>query len=526
MTEARRFSGGRILTGRRTVESILVQDGRVVAAGSEEETRRASPSGTEVLPLDGRAVIPGLIDAHLHLVEMTRVREGLDLHGARSIRELQQVLEGWARAHPTGALVGRGWSSDRFEERRDPSSRDLDRVVSDRPVILYHASGHSAVLNRAAVLAAGFSDATADPAGGRLGRDSDAVLDGVVYERALDAVGRLASQAEPPDPASLARTLRIANTLGLTTVASMNTPPEELHALQATVRSHPTLRIVCYGRLSRWAEFTPSDWDNSGAGGGVSLVGIKAFADGAFGPRTAWLTEPYADRTYEVGVPTLRGAELAAFLARCRAQGCAPAIHAIGDAALAEVLHALEREGTGGTRPARIEHASLAPPAVYPLLDRVRPALVVQPGFVWTDWWLGQRLGTTRARWAYPFRTLLGRGHHLAGSSDAPFDSADPWVGLAAALYRTSPEGGSANATPEEALTAPQALELYTRNAARALGEQDVGTLEPGFRADLVVTGAPDLERAIALGSKTVLSTWVGGVCVFDRAADGEPQPS
>src|SRR5208282_3264768 len=162
-------------------------------------------------PLAGRVVIPGLIDAHLHLVEMTRVREGLDLHGARSIRELQQVLEVWARAHPTGALVGRGWSSDRFEERRDPSSRDLDRVVSDRPVILYHASGHSAVLNRAAVLAAGFSDATADPAGGRLGRDSDAVLDGVVYERALDAVGRLVSQAEPPDPDSLARTLRIAN---------------------------------------------------------------------------------------------------------------------------------------------------------------------------------------------------------------------------------------------------------------------------------------------------------------------------
>ncbi|MGP8072461.1 MAG: amidohydrolase [Thermoplasmata archaeon] len=526
MTEARRFSQGRILTGRRTVESLLIQEGRVVAAGSEEETRKASPPGTEVLPLGGRVVIPGLIDAHLHLTEMTRVREGLDLHGVRSIRELQDVLAAWAQTHPTGALVGRGWSTDRLEDRRDPNSWDLDRVVSDRPVILYHASGHSAVLNRAAVVAAGFSEATVDSPGGRLGRDSDGALDGVVYERALDAVGRLAGPAEPPDPAALARTVRMVNALGITTVATMNAPPEEFHALQEALRSRPTLRILCYGRVSRWADFTPSDWQSSVAASGVSLVGMKAFADGAFGPRTAWLTEPYADRTYEVGVPTLRDGELTAFLTRCREQGCAPAVHAIGDAALAEALHALERVGTGGSRPARIEHASLAPPTVFPLLDRVRPALVVQPGFLWTDWWLGDRLGSARARWAYPFRTLIGRGHHLAGSSDAPFDSPDPWVGLAAALHRTSPEGGSANATPDETLRGPQALDMYTRNAARALGERDVGTLEPGFRADLVVTGATELERAISVGSSTVLSTWVGGVCVFDRAASGEPQPS
>ncbi|MGA8663921.1 MAG: amidohydrolase [Thermoplasmata archaeon] len=526
MTEAHRFSGGRVHTGRRTVESLLVQDGRVVVAGTEEEARRASPPDTEVIPLEGRVVLPGLIDAHLHLAEMTRVREGLDLTAVRSIGELQERLEQWGHAHPKGPVVGRGWSGDQLEGRQDPTAPDLDRVISDRPVILYHASGHSAVLNRAALAAVGFSDATNDSPGSRFGRDSDGSLNGMVYERALDPVGRMVSGADPPDPAALARTVRLVNAAGLTTVGSMNTTPEEFRALEQALRTRPTLRILCYGRPSRWSDFTATEWQSSESGHGVSLVGMKAFTDGAFGPRTAWLAEPYADSSYEVGVPALRGSELAAFLDRCREQRCAAALHAIGDAALGEALHAFERHGGAGPRPARIEHASLVPPSLFRLLDRVRPALVVQPGFVWTDWWLGDRLGSARTRWAYPFRTLLGRGHHLAGSSDAPFDASDPWVGLAASLHRTSPEGGSANATPEEALSATQALDLYTLNAARALGEHDRGNLEPGARADLVITGASDLADAIRAGSETVRSTWVGGVCVFDRRRPDDPQLS
>jgi predicted amidohydrolase YtcJ len=522
MTDARRFSGGRIHTGRRLVESLLVEDGRVVTAGSDDECRRGSPTGTEVVPLLGRTLVPGLIDAHLHLAEMTRVREGLDLSRVRSINDLREVLETWAARHPSGPVVGRGWSADYLVEGRDPTASDLDRTIADRPVVLYHASGHSAVLNRSALEAVGYSDRTPDPPGGRLGRGSDGALNGLVFEQALTPVGRRTREADPPEPAALGRTLRLANATGLTTVGTLSTEPEEFRALRAAIGSSPpTLRIVCYGRAGRWDDFLRSEWDLSGTGSGVSLVGVKAFADGAFGPRTAWLTEPYADRPNDYGVPVLRGAELRTYFERCREEGCAPAVHAIGDRALDEVLRTLEQVGAVGPRPPRVEHASLVPPSAFPLLDRVRPALVVQPGFVWTDSWLGQRLEPARVRWAYPFRTLLAHGHAIAGSSDAPFDSSDPWVGLAAALDRVAPGGGSANSTPEETLTVDQALALYTGNAAVALGETDRGCLEAGYRADLVITDAPDLERAIGAGAGGVVSTWVGGACVFDRAAGG-----
>jgi predicted amidohydrolase YtcJ len=380
------------------------------------------------------------------------------------------------------------------------------------------------VLNRRAFELVGYSERTPDPPGGRLGRDSDGLANGLVFEQALAPVSRFTSAADPPDPDALGRTARLAHRAGLTTVGSLNTSPEELRALRQMCRtSESRLRVLCYGRAGSWDDFTARDWNPPAAEAGVSLVGMKGFADGAFGPRTAWLTEPYTDRPSDAGVPVLRGAELETFLTRCREAGCAPAVHAIGDRALEEVLRALERVGSSGRRPARVEHASLVPPTLFPLLDRVRPSLVVQPGFVWTDSWLGARLGSRRSRWAYPFQSLLARGHLLAGSSDAPFDSFDPWVGMAAALDRTSPVGGSANPLSEEALTPVQALNLYTRHAAGALGEADRGSLEPGLQADLVILTAPDWERAIRVGADGVESTWVGGACVFDRAGPGPP---
>lgn len=524
MTESFRFVGGRILTGSRAVDSLLVEDGRVVVAGSEAESRRASPTGTEVVRLEGRLVIPGLIDAHLHLGELTRVREGLRLRDLRSIPELTNRLRRWAATHPEGPVTGGGWSVEQFKEQREPSARELEHAVSDRPVILYHASGHAAVLNRVALETSGYSDRTPDPPGGRLGRGPDGSLNGLVYEAALAPVRRVTS-AHPPTSAALGRTARIENSLGVTTVGSLNTDPEELQALRGVLGPEgPTLRVRCYARAARWEEFASSDWASTDPRRDPALVGVKTFVDGAFGPRTAWLEEPYTDLPGESGIPVHREGELVELLERCAREGRQPAVHAIGDRALVEVLRALERLGGRGPTLPRVEHAALVPPSTFRLLDRVRPTLVVQPGMVWSDDWLLERLGPSRVRWAYPFHTLAEHRHLLVGSSDAPYDPPDPWRGLAAAVSRTAPGGGSANPAAEEALSLSQALDLYTGHGGRAFGESDLGSLEPGARADLVVLEAHDLEGAFRKGAGAVLETWVAGARVFNRAGPEDPE--
>lgn len=512
MVRAVRFSGGRIFTGVRYVEALLVEEGRVVALGADSTVHRAAPTGAEHVELHGRLAIPGLIDAHLHLPDLTDAREGLDLSGARSIPDLVERLRGWAATHPEGPITGRGWSADRLAERREPTAVDLDQAVADRPVFLRHASGHAAAVNRAALASVGLDGPVADPPGGRLGRDPDGRPDGRVYETALVRFDPIARAGLAVSPEGLTRTLGACARLGLTGVATLNLAPEGASLLEELDRAgRIPISVWGYAMLARFREFPdPVRWARS-PNGRFRMIGGKGFLDGAFGPRTAWLTEPYADAPGEVGISTVPDAELAERLDWLADHELAPALHAIGDRAVERAARELLRFRTEeGPRP-RIEHASLVPPALMPALDRAGAALVVQPGFVWSDDWLPARLGPDRTRWAYPFRTLSDRGLLLVGSSDAPYDPVDPWRGLRAAVRRSDPEGRSANPTPEEALSPETAFQLYGRHAGLALGEAPRGTLEEGAPADLVLLRSRSLEDAIDVGAAGVMQTWADG---------------
>ena len=522
MGEARLFRDGRIFTGKRYVEALLVEDGRVRSAGSLASVERAAPRGTEVERLGGGLVIPGLVDAHLHLAEATRTREGLDVAAPRSIDELVLLVKNWADAHPLGALVGRGWDAERFAGGQWPLAVDLDHAVSERPVVLYHVSGHAAVVNSAALSAAGLDASSPDPAHGRIGRRADGTPDGCLFEAAMALMGPVVAEASRPDPAGTRRTLAYAASLGLTTVATMSTGPEEAAALRSLAGSGELpIRVRLYLRLSRLGEFSPASLGPAGRPGRFAVVGTKGFTDGAFGPRTAWLTGPYADRPDEVGLAVGSDAELSSGIERTVGLGLAPALHAIGDRAVERAARLLAPWSGRTKAPVRIEHAALTPPGLWPLLEEVRPALVVQPGFVWSDHWLADRLGAGRARWAYAFRSLLARGLLLAGSSDAPYDPIDPWRGLQAAVGRVDPQGRSANPSPDEGLDPESAVRLYTLNAGLALGAVGLGTLEPAAPADLVVLAAADLPSAVACGALCVRSTWVDGEAVYVRRSAG-----
>jgi hypothetical protein len=514
MSESRLWTGGRVFTGRRYVEAVLVDQGAVVAVGSDPAVRRSAPTGTEVVSLAGRLVLPGLIDAHLHLDDLTLLREGLDLTEVRGLDDLVARLRDWATAHPTGPIVGGGLDVARSLQGRWPRYQDLDRAVPDRPVVVYDVSGHAAAVNGLVLSATGVGSRSEAELRGRVGTAADGKANGILYEEALDWVAPLI--AVPSDPEGVVRTLGLLASLGLTTVASMNASPEELAALRSlAAQDRFPIRVRCYLRLLSIGDFRAQDLAPVGRPGRFAVVGTKGFTDGAFGPRTAWLSEPYTDAPEGSGVAVESDEVLSSALTTADALGLAPAMHAIGDRAVERAARLIAPYARRAGAPVRIEHVGLTPPSALAVLDAVRPALVVQPGFVWSDWWLPDRLGRERVRWAYAFRTLADRGHLLVGSSDAPYDPPDPWRGLRAATERRDELGRSANPEPREALTFEEAMRLYGVNAGTALGEPSLGSLEVGSKADLIVLEATSLVEAVRLGAKAVRETWVEGACVF-----------
>ncbi|MGI0070584.1 MAG: amidohydrolase [Thermoplasmata archaeon] len=521
MSDAVLFRGGRVFTGRRYCDALIIENGTVVAAGTDAEAARAAPTGVERRDLDGALLLPGLVDAHFHVADVTRLREGLDLSSSDSHAVLADAIGRWATDHPSGLIVGCGWDPERFPGREWPTCDELDRAAPGRRTVVLHVSGHAAVASSAALAAAGFGTATPDPTEGRFGRAEGGTLDGRLYEGAVRILIDRCGGLESPAPDALRRTLRWAAKLGLTSVGAMSAMPEEAAALRELSRAGTLpVRVRVYLAGSRWEEYFRVGDAADGPPGRFAVIGVKEYTDGAFGPRTAWLREPYADDPTTSGMPRAERERLRVLLEAVARRGLAPALHAIGDRAVEYALEILAAVPRTGGPPPRIEHAALTPPWLFGALARTRPALVVQPGFLWSDHWLRSRLGPARARWAYAFRTLQDQGHLLVGSSDAPYDPVDPWRGVRAAVERTDPEGRSANPAPEEALRPEEAIALYTRNAGTAFGETGLGSLEPGSPADLLVFAAPSLAGAIATGSAGVRETWVGGV-----RATAEPSP-
>ncbi|MGP8158871.1 MAG: amidohydrolase [Thermoplasmata archaeon] len=514
MNEARLWTGGRVFTGRRYAEAVLVDQGTVVAVGADDAVRRSAPTGTEVVPLGGRLVLPGLIDAHLHLDDLARFREDLDLTEVRGLDDLVGKVREWAMAHPIGPIVGRGLDLDRSLGGHWPLHQDLDRAVDDRALVLYHASGHAAVANAFALSAAGVRSRSTAERRGRVGTAADGETNGILYEEALHWVAPLT--AAPSDPEGTVRALDFLASFGLTTVATMNVSPEGLTGLRSlAARDCLPIRVRSYLSLRSIGDFRRPDLASVGRPGRFAVVGAKGFTDGAFGPRTAWLSEPYADAPDGSGLSRESDETLSSALAAAHDLGLAPALHAIGDRAVIRAAHLLAPYVRRTGAPARIEHVGLTPPPVLTILGTVRPALVVQPGFVWSDSWLPARLGAERVRWAYAFRTLTDSGHLLAGSSDAPYDPPDPWRGLRAATERRDELGRSANPEPREALAFEEATRLYGVNAGAALGESSLGSLEMGSKADLILLEATSLGEAFRVGARAVRETWVEGTCVF-----------
>jgi predicted amidohydrolase YtcJ len=475
----------------------------------------------------GRTLLPGLIDAHGHVMELGLGALQLDLSDTHSLQEAQAKIRAYAAANPLPRwIVGRGWNQETWGLGRFPTAAEIDSVVADRPVWLSRVDGHAGWANSLAMQEAKVTLRTASPAGGRI-----ETVAGKPTGIFVDAAQQLIEKAVPP-PLPRVRDLAFQKAqdillgFGITATSDMGTSPEDwLVMRRAGDIGHLRVRIMSYGSgvdsALAIAGTGPTPWLY---GDRLRMVGVKLYADGALGSRGAWLKAPYKDAPTQRGLPFHSDTEIRNLMSRAAMDNFQIAVHAIGDAANAQILGAIDElsDTYKGDRRWRIEHAQIVDPADLPKFAAHGTIASMQPTHETSDWRMAQaRMGMERLGGAYAWKSMIANGVPLAFGSDYPVESPNPFPGLAAAVSREDRNGEPAGGwMPEQRLSLEQALAAFTRTAAYAgFAEDRLGSLEPGHYADFIF-----VDRDIFAGATSeqirqtkVLETWMAGQRIWPQ---------
>lgn len=519
--------GGPILTldpANPSAEALAIGHGEILAVGGRQEVERWAGPATEAIDLRGSTVLPGLIDAHLHLSQLAASLDGVDCATPAKVECLQRVRER-AASLPAGEwILGHGW--DQNEWGTYGTAAELDAVAPGHPVYLSAKSLHAAWVNSRALERARIDAETPDPEGGRIGRGADGTPNGILFESAMRLVTAVIPR--PGIERLSAQLLRAQDNLlrlGLTAVHDFD-GPDLLRALQL-LRERGQLRLRVVKHIP--VDHLPACLElglRTGFGDPWLRIGnVKVFADGALGPRTAAMLDPYDGEPDNLGLLLIEREALVELGQRAAAAGLALAVHAIGDRANRVVLDAFEDlrkwERTHRLEQLRhrIEHLQLLHPDDIARVAQLQLVASMQPIHATSDRTMAERYWGNRVRTAYAWRSLSQAGAILAFGSDAPVESPNPFWGLHAAVTRqrrdepTSRQGW----LPEQTLDLPQALLGYTQGPAWAAGSQrHQGRLSPGSWADLIVLpdNPFDLQPA-KLPHLLPKATMVGGEWAF-----------
>jgi predicted amidohydrolase YtcJ len=516
-------------------EAIAVRDDRVIAVGARGDLDSLRGEKRRV-DAAGRAIIPGLIDAHIHFLQYSRSLAKIDLDGVKSKEEVLARVTGKARELGPGRwILGGGWNNNLWSPPDFPTRHDLDRVAPDNPVYLDRKDLHSCWVNSLALQHAAVTRDTPDPPGAAVGRDDAGEPDGMFYESAV-RIMRDAIDEPPEEPVkAMRRGFSALAAMGITGFHDCE-GPDAFAAFQALdAAGELPLRVIillAYYRL----EEAISTGLTTGFGSDYLRTGpVKIFSDGSLGSMTAEMLEEYECCPGNRGIGTIPQDELEAAIAQAAAAGIPSAIHAIGDAANRRVLDAFQRAGeTLGKQHSeqrlrhRIEHAQLLHPDDIPRLAQLGVTASMQPLHATSDMQAADRLWGARSRYGYAWRSVLDSGALLAFGSDAPVETPDPFAGMHAAVTRQDrddqpPEGWY----PQERITVEEAVRAYTEGAARSCPylPHVTGTLAPGSAADLVV-----LDRDVftidprEIKHAVPVATLVAGRPVYDPGGLLSPQ--
>jgi predicted amidohydrolase YtcJ len=500
---------------------LIGEDGKVVRLLRAGEPR---PHAARVVNAEARTLLPGIIDAHGHVMELGRDALQLDIVGTRSLAELQQRLRAYASANPDAKwIMGAGWNQELWPDKKFPTAADLDAIVPDRPVVLERVDGHALVANSAAMRAAGVTATTPAPVGGE-------IINGVFVDNAKALINRaVPAPTKAEEDQQFAKAQQILLGYGVTGVGSMSTSLDDWNTFRrsgdaGSIRIRLMVYLLGLDPLKTIRHPTPWLY-----GDHLRAVGVKIFADGALGSRGAWLKQPYADAPGTIGNRLHSDADLREQENTAAAAGFQLATHAIGDAANAQVISNYEwlNGKYGLNRRWRIEHAQIIDCADLPRIGRAHIIASMQPTHETSDWQMAEkRMGVARLRCSYAWQSMLRTGAKLAFGTDFPVESPNPFPGLAAGISRQDmngqPRGGW---FPNERLSFEQALSAYTRGAAYAgFAEEKIGALEPGKWADFIIVDRdPTKTDRQQLAGTEVLETWIAGKKAWSRPPSASP---
>ena len=498
--------------------AIAIANDRIIAVGTEAEIEAIHLPGSERLDLNGAFVLPGLIDAHLHLMWTGFAMQRVILFEVPSRREAVERVRARAAQTPPGQWIqGTGWMQSLWQDQSFPTAAELDQATREHPVALTAKSGHAMWVNSLALQLAGIGMQTPDPEGGMLVRDVEGHPSGTLLENAM---GLVADHIPDPTPAQeeIATLLATAamNQVGLTGVHCMD-GGGGIRSFKTYQRLREqgklTLRIVKQLPVEELDAILKAGLRSGFGDAWLRIGGVKMFADGALGPRTAAMLQPYEGEPANYGISTIERETLFEHVMRCNANGLAAVVHAIGDRANHDVLDAFEvarenspestqRSQRGNNESSavsaisavslrnRVEHAQILHPDDIRRFAELNVVASVQPIHATQDMLMADAHWGKRSANAYAFRALRDSGAQLAFGSDSPVETFDPLVGIHAAVTRQRADGtpGAEGWYPEQRVSIDDAIRAYTLGAAYAGGmEHEVGSLEAGKLADLVV---------------------------------------
>ncbi len=507
-------------------QTLVFADGKVIETG--DESLAEQHQGT-IIDGAGKTLLPGLIDAHGHVMGLGFQELQVNLSGITSLEETLQEVKDYAEANPELEWIqGRGWNQTLWPENRFPTAEDLDEVVSDRPVWLSRVDGHAGWGNTMAMRLAGVSKDTPDPQGGKIIRDTQGDATGIF----IDAAEAYINSIIPPTTdkereLALQKALDQMASVGITSVHEAGTGVSSWN-LYKQFADDGRLKTRIYGMISG-AGLT---FDTLSANGPIesyaddmlALRSVKLYSDGALGSRGAALIEPYSDDPGNHGLLFVSQEEMNQMVSKVIGKGYQAAIHAIGDRGNRQVIdaikYAVDEHGDQGLRN-RVEHAQIVALEDIPRFKDLDIIASMQPTHATSDKNMAEdRVGPDRIKGGYAWQSFLKQGTIVAAGSDFPVEHSNPFYGLYSAVTRMDhagdPEGGW---YPEESLSREQALRAFTVDAAYS-GHQEnqLGSLENGKWADFIIIDqdyftVPDSE----IWKIEVLETWVAGKRVFQK---------